>query len=188
MKKYKPNTLLLISSIIGNIYAGILLWDLINNLTTAKNSLYGLGQILGTMITAPQVILTIIGVIFSWIGVSSGMSRNALVAGILYSVSVVFRITELLFILPQMILTSNDTLLCCLCTNEQNGNKIKESLSALFFWLYLISSQVNLPLRVLPPVWLMQCESAPLLMRKKSAASLTGRKTLPLSTWRTALR
>lgn len=104
MKKYKPNTLLLISSIIGNIYAGILLWDLINNLTTAENSIYGLGQILGTMITAPQVILTIIGVIFSWIGVSSGMSRNALVAGILYSVSVVFRITELLFILPQMIL------------------------------------------------------------------------------------
>lgn len=101
MKKHKPNTLLLISSIIGNIYAGILLWDLINNLTTAENSLYGLGQILGTMITAPQVILTIIGVIFSWIGVSSGMSRNALVAGILYSVSVVFRITELLFILPQ---------------------------------------------------------------------------------------
>lgn len=95
MKKHKPNTLLLISSIIGNIYAGILLCDLINKLTTAENNLYGLGQILGTMITAPQVILTIIGVIFSWIGVSNGMSRNALVAGILYSVSVVFRITEL---------------------------------------------------------------------------------------------
>lgn len=104
MKKHKPNTLLLILSIIGNIYAGILLCDLINKLTTAENNLYGLGQILGTMITAPQVILTIIGVIFSWIGVSNGMSRNALVAGILYSVSVVFRITELLFVLPQMIL------------------------------------------------------------------------------------
>lgn len=128
MKKHKPNTLLLISSIIGNIYAGILLCDLINKLTTAENNLYGLGQILGTMITAPQVILTIIGVIFKldWRFKRNEQERSC--CG-----NFIFGFCCLSHYRAFICIAANDTLLCCLFTNEQNGYKIKKSLAALFF-------------------------------------------------------
>ena len=84
----KKNKLLLSSAILGTIYLFFLVSHFIGGTLTSENLSDTLAGSIATFIIAPHMVLIVLSVIFNWIGWAANLIWAALVAGILYSVSI----------------------------------------------------------------------------------------------------
>ncbi len=99
----KRSKLLLIAGIIGTLYV-IYLISYFGGASTSGDSAEAAGAAIASLLVAPHMVLTGIGVIFNWIGFGLKARWAALVAGILYAVAMVLFPMYFMFVLIEMIL------------------------------------------------------------------------------------
>ncbi len=95
----KRSKLLLISGIIGTAYLIYLF-----SYFTGINADGEVGSAVATMLVAPHMVLVLLAVIFNWLGFILKVRWGALVAGILYSVSIFLMPAYFMFVLIELIL------------------------------------------------------------------------------------
>lgn len=99
----KRNKLLLVSGIIGSVYlVGLLLSYVIG--MNSSNVFTVIGTFIWSLFIINHVILVCTAVVFNWVGFVRGMRWAVLTAGILYSVSLIFKIGNFLFVVPELVL------------------------------------------------------------------------------------
>lgn len=103
--KPKLNICLLISFIIGVIYALYIVYYFANTNTSATSSTQAVGAGLATAIVMPHMACTIIAVIFNGLGLFLRKPAFALVGAILYAVAMVLFPMYFFFVLVEMILS-----------------------------------------------------------------------------------
>lgn len=100
----KRSKLLLISAIIGTAYAIYLVSYFLNANTSAVDSSEQVGSALATALVMPHMAVVWIAVIFNWLGFFMKLRWAALVAGILYAVSMLLFFVYFMFVIVEMIL------------------------------------------------------------------------------------
>lgn len=103
--KAKHSKALLISAIIGTIYAIYLIVHFGTGIAVSKDGAEIAGKVIATALVTPHMILVALAVIFNWIGYFSNKRGFALTGGILYSVAGVIFILYLVFLIPSIILS-----------------------------------------------------------------------------------
>lgn len=103
--KAKHSKLLLISAILGSIYAIYLIVYFGGGIAESKDAAEAAGRAIATALVTPHMILVALAVIFNWIGYFSNKRGFALTGGILYSVAGVIFILYLIFLVPSIILS-----------------------------------------------------------------------------------
>ena len=103
MKK-KRSKLLLISAIIGTLYALyiIIYFSLSLNSNDAAEAV---GAAIATALVMPHMILVVLAVIFNWVGYGTNKRGLALTGGILYSVAGVVFLMYIFFVIPSLVLS-----------------------------------------------------------------------------------
>lgn len=103
--KAKHSKLLLISAILGSIYAIYLIVYFGGGIAESKDAAEAAGRAIATALVTPHMILVVLAVIFNWVGYFSNKRGFALTGGILYSVAGVIFILYLIFLVPSIILS-----------------------------------------------------------------------------------
>ncbi|MDO4198445.1 MAG: hypothetical protein Q4D13_05605 [Erysipelotrichaceae bacterium] len=99
----KRNVLLLISAIIGTIY-GIYLIAYFTGAVSGSSGTEQAGAALAGVLVMPHMAMVWIALIFNWLGYIFKLRWAALVAGILYAVSMVLFFVYFMFVVVEMIL------------------------------------------------------------------------------------
>ena len=100
----KKSKLLLISGIIGTLYLVYLIVYFAGGITSASDGAEVVGAGLATAIVMPHLICVGIAVIFNWLGWAIKARWAALVAGIMYAVSILCMFVYFMFVIVEMIL------------------------------------------------------------------------------------
>ncbi len=100
----KRNNCLLVAAILGTLYVLYLIVYFAGAMSDAPDTETTIGAGIATALVMPHMICVAIAVIFNWVGWSCRVRWGALVAGILYAVSMLLMFLYALFVLPQMIL------------------------------------------------------------------------------------
>lgn len=103
--KIKRSKLLLISAIIGSLYAIYLVVYFGGLITNSGDSMEAAGNVIATALVTPHMILVGLAVIFNWVGYFTNKRGFALTGGILYSVSGVVFIMYIIFVVPSLVLS-----------------------------------------------------------------------------------
>lgn len=103
MKK-KHSKLLLISAIIGTLYA-IYLIVYFSTGISSNDSAEAVGAVIATALVIPHMILVILAAIFNWVAYGTNKRGLALTGGILYSVAGVLFLLYILFVVPSIVLS-----------------------------------------------------------------------------------
>lgn len=103
MKK-KHSKALLISAIIGSLYALYLIVHF-GSSVSSNDAAEAIGAAIATALVLPHMILVILAVIFNWVGYGTNKRGFALTAGILYSVAGVMFLLYILFVVPSLVLS-----------------------------------------------------------------------------------
>ncbi len=103
MKK-KRSKLLLISAIIGTLYALYIIIYFSSSLSS-NDSAEALGAAIATALVMPHMILVVLAVIFNWVGYGTNKRGLALTGGILYSVAGVLFLMYIFFVIPSLVLS-----------------------------------------------------------------------------------
>ncbi len=101
--KPKKNGLLLAAALLGTVYLIFLIYHFFGGIATSVDEAELLGSGLATAIVMPHLVCVALAVIFNWLGWTLNASWGALVAGILYAVSMVFMFLYAFYVLLQMI-------------------------------------------------------------------------------------
>lgn len=99
----QKNKLLLVAGILGTAYLVYLVSHFAGSMGAADQA-EAVGGAMATAIATPHMICVGLAVVFNWLGFFGGYPWGALVAGILYSVSVLFMFIYAPFVLVQLIL------------------------------------------------------------------------------------
>ena len=99
----KKNKLLLVAGFLGAAYLIYLISHFAGSMATADQA-EAVGGAVATAIATPHIICVGLAAVFNWLGFFGGYPWGALVAGILYSVSVLFMFIYAPFVLVQLIL------------------------------------------------------------------------------------
>lgn len=99
----KKSKLLLASSIIGTVYLIYLIFYFTNNFIISKDGAEIIGAGLAAALVTPHIVCVGIAVIFNWLGWALKVRWGALVAGIMYAVSMVCMFLYAVFVLIEMI-------------------------------------------------------------------------------------
>ncbi|TQQ84162.1 hypothetical protein EXD82_08105 [Peptacetobacter hominis] len=99
----KKSKLLLISGIIGTIYLIYLIFYFSNGVVST-DGVDAIGAGLAAALVMPHMVCVAIAVIFNWLGWALEVRWGALVAGIMYAVSMVCMFLYAVFVLIEMIL------------------------------------------------------------------------------------
>jgi Zn-dependent protease with chaperone function len=105
MSKVKKSKLLLISSILGALYAIYIVLYFSGVVSGSSSDAESVGSAIATILVLPHILLTIVAVIFNIIGYAKNSRGFTLTAAILYAVAGVMFFIYALFILPSMILS-----------------------------------------------------------------------------------
>ena len=100
----KRSKLLFISGIIGTIYTAYLFSYFLGSPSGVSGISDEIGGAIATLIVAPHMILTLLAVIFNWLGFALRAKWAALVAGILYAVAMAVFIIYFMFVIIEMIM------------------------------------------------------------------------------------
>lgn len=100
----KRNKLLLIAAILGSLYLIYLISYFVGGMASASGGEEVVAGGLATAIVLPHMLCVGIAVIFNWIGWALKARWGALVAGILYAVSILLMFLYGLFVVAQMVL------------------------------------------------------------------------------------
>jgi len=103
MKK-KRSKLLLISAIIGTLYALYIIIYFSSSLNSNDAS-EAVGAAIATALVMPHMILVVLAVIFNWVGYGTNKRGLALTGGILYSVAGVVFLMYIFFVIPSLVLS-----------------------------------------------------------------------------------
>ena len=103
MKK-KRSILLLISAIIGTLYALYIIIYFSSSLNSNDAS-EAVGAAIATALVMPHMILVVLAVIFNWVGYGTNKRGLALTGGILYSVAGVVFLMYIFFVIPSLVLS-----------------------------------------------------------------------------------
>ncbi|MCQ4935790.1 MULTISPECIES: hypothetical protein [Anaerotignum] len=103
-EKTKKSKLLLVSGILGTLYLIYLITYFMGGMATDDQAQVIAGGI-ATMLVMPHMLCVGIAVIFTWIGWALRARWGALVAGILYSVSILAMFIYAPFVIIQLILS-----------------------------------------------------------------------------------
>lgn len=105
MSKVKKSKLLLISSILGVLYAIYIVFYFFGTVNGSASDAEAVGSAIATMLVLPHILLTIVAVIFNLIGYAKNSRGFTLTAAILYAVAGVLFMLYAFFVLPSMILS-----------------------------------------------------------------------------------
>lgn len=100
----KRSKCLLIAGVIGTLYLIYLISYFAGGLSSASGSTEVVGKGIATALVTPHMICVGIAVIFNWLGWALKARWAALVAGILYAVSIVMMFIYAMFVVIEMIL------------------------------------------------------------------------------------
>ncbi|GFI62232.1 hypothetical protein IMSAG049_01408 [Clostridiales bacterium] len=100
----KKSKLLLISGILGSAYLIYIITYFLNGVGTAESDINMLAYIGATAVVTPHMVCVGLAVVFNWLGWILKARWAALVAGILYSVSIVLMFIYAIFVVLQAIL------------------------------------------------------------------------------------
>lgn len=100
----KRSKLLLISGIVGTIYIIYLFSYFLGSLFEVSGISEEIGSTIATLLVAPHMVLTLLAVIFNWLGFALKAKWAALVAGILYAVAMAMFIMYFMFVIIEMIM------------------------------------------------------------------------------------
>lgn len=103
--KPKHSKTLLISAIIGTLYAIYLISNFGGAIVGTTDSAEQVGAVLATALVTPHMILVVLAVIFNWVGYFTNKRGFALTAGILYSVAGAVFLLYILFVVPSIVLS-----------------------------------------------------------------------------------
>ncbi len=103
MKK-KRSKLLLISAIIGTLYALYIIIYFSSSLNS-NDAAEAVGAAIATALVMPHMILVVLAVIFNWVGYGTNKRGLALTGGILYSVAGVVFLMYIFFVIPSLVLS-----------------------------------------------------------------------------------
>lgn len=98
----KKSKLLLAAGIIGTLYL-IYLISYFTNAVSSTDGAEAIGAGIATALVMPHMVCVIIAVIFNWLGWAFKARWGALVAGIMYAVSMVCMFLYAIFVLLEMI-------------------------------------------------------------------------------------
>jgi hypothetical protein len=104
MNKRSHSKALLVGAVLGSLYAIYVVYYFFSNTASQTDAAAAIGAGIATALVMPHMFLTILAVIFNWIGWGLGLRWSALVAGILYAVAAVAFILYAPFVLLQMVL------------------------------------------------------------------------------------
>lgn len=116
----KKSKLLLAAGILGTCYLLYLVVYFAGDLIAPSSATDVIASGLATALVTPHMVCVGVAVVFNWLGWALKAPWAALVAGILYAVSMVCMFLYALFVALQMIF-----LLCCLCKNEAQPDKAR---------------------------------------------------------------
>lgn len=105
MGKKKLNKLLLISLIIGVLYAIYSIWYWTGTAGSGANTAEQIGTGIATALVMPHLIATVLAVIFNAIGVFMHKRGFALAGAILYTVALVLFPVYFMFVVIEMVLS-----------------------------------------------------------------------------------
>lgn len=114
----KRSKLLLISAIIGTLY-GIYLVSYFFDGVSSTTGTEQIGAGLATMLVMPHMAAVWIAVVFNWLGYFFRLRWSALVAGILYAVSILLFFMYFMFVIVEMIL-------CFIAYSKMGKEKVEE--------------------------------------------------------------
>ncbi len=100
----KRSKLLLVSGVIGTLYLIYLIVYFSGTLSSASGGAETLGAGIATALVAPHMVCVGVAVIFNWLGWALKARWAALVAGILFAVSIVCMFLYAVFVIVEMIL------------------------------------------------------------------------------------
>ena len=100
----KRSKALLVGAILGTAYAIYIIYYCFVTLASQTSAEGALGTSIGIALISPHMVLTVLAVVFNWIGWGGNLRWAALVSGILYAVAAVVFILYALFVVIQMIL------------------------------------------------------------------------------------
>ena len=103
MKK-KRSKLLLISDILGTLYAIYIIIYFSSSLNS-NDAAEAVGAAIATALVMPHMILVVLAVIFNWVGYGTNKRGLALTGGILYSVAGVVFLMYIFFVIPSLVLS-----------------------------------------------------------------------------------
>lgn len=103
-KLEKRHVLYLISALLTTAYLIYLLVHFGNNAANSKTNEQAIGAGLAIVIVFPHMVLVGIGYIFNWLAYALKENWAGLVAGILYSVSILFMPIYFFFVVAQLVL------------------------------------------------------------------------------------
>lgn len=98
----KRSKLLLAAAILGSLY-GIYLLTYFTGVNSSAEGVEAIGAGIATALVMPHMVCVLIAVIFNWLGFALKARWAALVAGIMYAVSMVLMFLYAFFVLLQMI-------------------------------------------------------------------------------------
>ena len=98
----KRSKLLLASAIIGTAYLIYLITYFIGGMATS-DGVEALGVGLASLVVTPHMVCVLLAIVFNWLGWVLKLRWAALVAGIMYAVSILFMFFYALFVLLEMI-------------------------------------------------------------------------------------
>lgn len=101
----KRSTLLLISAIIGSLYAIYIIINFAGSLAGSQDDAELAGAAIATMLVAPHIVLVVLAVIFNWVAYFTSKRGLALTGAILYSVAGVMFIIYVVFVIPSIVLS-----------------------------------------------------------------------------------
>lgn len=101
----KRSKALLISAIIGTLYAIYLIVYFGGVMSNSGDTAEAVGGAIATALVTPHMALVVLAVIFNWLGYFMNKRGFALTGGILYSVAGVMFIIYILFVVPSIVLS-----------------------------------------------------------------------------------
>ncbi len=104
-EKTKHSKALLVSAILGSIYAVYIVYYFFSNTASQTDAAAAIGAGIATALVMPHMLFTVLAAIFNWLGWVGNTRWAALVGGILYAVAAVLFIMYAPFVLLQMILS-----------------------------------------------------------------------------------
>ena len=100
----KKNKLLLVSGILGTLYL-LYLVTYFTGLTNSSDVVEAIGGHIATALVMPHMLCVGLSVIFTWVGWAQNAKWGALVAGIMYSVSILLMFKYAPYVVLQLILS-----------------------------------------------------------------------------------
>ncbi|AQR98037.1 MULTISPECIES: hypothetical protein [Clostridium] len=101
----KHSKALLVSGILGALYAIYLISYFSGVMTKGSGDAQQIGGAIATALVTPHMILVVLAAIFNWVAYFTNKRGFALTGGILYSVGGVVFILYLVFVIPSLVLS-----------------------------------------------------------------------------------